>query len=56
MRALPKISGTVDSWRSRAERKERAKESASFERRCLQIVVARQIRSEIRDERKQGKS
>jgi hypothetical protein len=56
MKPLPKISGTPIDWKRRAETKERSKESASFERRCQVLAMARQIRSEIRAERQQRKS
>lgn len=54
MSALPRIKNP-DSWRRRAEAKERRKESASYERRMFVIATANLIRSEIR-QTKQGKA
>ena len=56
MKPLPKISGSPNEWQRRAETKERCKASASFERRCQVLAMVRQIRSELRDERKEKRT
>jgi hypothetical protein len=43
---------TADQWKQRAEAKERNRQNASFERHQQVLAVAKQIRKEIRDERR----
>ena len=43
---------TADKWKQRAEAKERNRQSSAFERRQQALAVAKQIRKEIRDERR----
>lgn len=50
MRPLP-----ASHWKARAESKERRHENSSYERHMQKLAVARQIRSELREERKQRK-
>ena len=55
MSALPRVRNP-ESWRRRAEAKERTRQSASFERRMQVIATVNLIRSEIRQQRKQEKA
>jgi hypothetical protein len=43
---------TADQWKQRAEAKERNRQSSAFERRQQVLAVAKQIRKELRDERR----
>jgi hypothetical protein len=43
---------TADQWRKRAETKERNRQSSAFERRQQCLAVAKQIRKELRNERR----
>jgi hypothetical protein len=43
---------TAEQWKQRAEAKEHNRQNASFERRMQVLAVAKQIRKEIRDERR----
>jgi hypothetical protein len=43
---------TAAQWRQRAEAKERNRQNASHERHMQVLAVAKQIRKEMRDERK----
>ena len=43
---------TADEWRKRAEAKERNRQNASHERHMQVLAVAKQIRKELRDERR----
>jgi hypothetical protein len=43
---------TAEQWKQRAEAKERNRQSSAFERRQQILAVAKQIRKELRDERR----
>jgi hypothetical protein len=43
---------TAQQWQQRAKVKERNRQSAAFERRQQVLAVAKQIRKEVRDERR----
>lgn len=52
MIALPRVKD-AEHWRQRAEMKERARQSAAYERHMQVLAKANELRSELRDERKQ---
>ena len=43
---------TAEHWKQRAEAKERNRQNASYERHMQVLAVAKQIRGELRDERR----
>jgi hypothetical protein len=43
---------TANQWKQRAEAKERNRQSAAYERRQQVLAMAKQIRKELRDERR----
>jgi hypothetical protein len=45
---------TAADWKRRAEAKERQHRSSTFERRQQQLAVAKQIRRELRDEKRKS--
>jgi hypothetical protein len=46
---------TADDWKRRAEAKERNKQSSAYERHQQVLAVAKQIRKELREEKKNGR-
>jgi len=56
MIALPKISGTPSQWRMRVIEKERHKQNADYENHCYVIAIAKQLRAELRQERKERRA
>jgi hypothetical protein len=45
---------TAADWKRRAEAKERNRQGSSYERRMFVLAVAKQIRRELRAERKKA--
>ena len=46
---------TAEQWKRRAEAKERNRQSSAYERRQQVLAVAKQIRKDMRDERRTAK-
>lgn len=56
MTALPRVNGAPDAWRTRRDLAIKERRNSSFAQRQLELCVAREIRREIKAEKRERKS